>query len=100
MTAKYLLKLLFAAGIGGLFGEYVAKDHERWFRLGRDAFLAYQTHRFETQMAHPRVGFAFVIGMAIFSVGVAAVYEIVGLVGERLFGLRKRLKDNRIPAGH
>ncbi len=101
MPAKYLLKLLFAAGLGGLFGEYVAKDHERWFKLGRDAFLAYENHRFETQMAHPTIGFAFVVGMAIFSVGVAVIYELVGLVGDRLFGIMKRrVKDNRMTASH
>jgi hypothetical protein len=47
MKAKLISKFLFAVSFGGLFGRYIQWDYERWHRLGRDAYLSNQAHRFD-----------------------------------------------------
>jgi hypothetical protein len=84
MKPIMLVKLFLAALLGSLFGGLIAFDHSRWLHLGRDAFMAYQTRRFDMNMAQQNSGIGIIIGTAIFAVGLAAIYETVAIGGERL----------------
>jgi hypothetical protein len=56
---------------------YIHYDFDRWNRLGREAFLAYESHRFDQSMAFPRsLGFTMT-GTLIIVVGFFGVYELV-----------------------
>ena len=84
MKPKMLVKLFFSALMGALFGGSIAVDHSRWFHLGRDAFMANQARRFDMYMSRPSTGVVYVVATAIFAVGLAAIYELVAIAGDKL----------------
>jgi len=71
-------RMIAAIAMGAIFGSYIHYDYVRWGQRGREAFLAYQTQRFDQYMANPRPAIATVFGAIIAIVGALAIYE--GLV--------------------
>ena len=48
-----VVRLTVTLVLGALFGLSVHKGHEKWRRLGRTAFLAHESQRFDKYMAGP-----------------------------------------------
>jgi hypothetical protein len=92
MRSKLVIKLLTSAAFGALLGQYVQADHEKWHKLGRDAFLSFQGHRFDLNMANPGSGLNYLIGGSLTVVGLCAVYEVIAIVGTMLVALVHREK--------
>jgi hypothetical protein len=84
MKAKILVRLLLSALFGAVFGSYFAFDYSHRFLVGRDAFLANQARWFDAHASHPIPGIGWILGLAIFAVGVATIYEIAAIAAERL----------------
>jgi hypothetical protein len=84
MKSALVFKLLFAIGLGVVYGESIQLDHAKWRSLGRDAFLAFQSHRFDAFMVHPSPGAVYVAISVLFGVGLFALYEVTGYLGEKL----------------
>jgi hypothetical protein len=77
-----------------VFGSFVALDYSRRFLVGRDAFLANQARRFDAHANHPISGIGWILGTAIFFVGIATIYEAAAITAERLLTrLRGRTAD-------
>jgi hypothetical protein len=93
MKSKLVIKVLTSGVLGALFGQYIQADHEKWHRLGRDAFLSFQGHRFDIYMANPGTGLKYLIGGSLTAVGLCALYEVVALVGAMLVALVFREKS-------
>jgi hypothetical protein len=87
MKSAYVFKLFLSLVFGVLMGEYIAWDYARWHLLGRNAFLAYQAHRFDRYMAHPSPGIEHVIVATLIVVGLAAAYEVFAFVCAKCFSL-------------
>jgi hypothetical protein len=84
MKSRLVIRLLLFVASGALFGQLVQSDHVKWYRLGRQAFLSYQELRFDHYMANPGTGINYVIMMAIFALGLGALYEGIAYVGDKL----------------
>lgn len=84
MKSKLVIKFLFALAAGALCGLLIHMDLAKWNRLGRDAFLSYQAHRFDNSIAFLSPAAGLVICCAIFVLGFMALYEGVAFVGDKL----------------
>jgi hypothetical protein len=84
MKSTYFFKFLFVAVLGGLFAAFIHGDEEKWNRLGREAFLAYQSGKFDQSIASPAPLVAVIVIVVLFAVGLAACYEFCGFMGEKL----------------
>ena len=97
MIAKILVRFLLSASFGAVFGSLIAFDYSRRFLVGRDAFLADQARRFDAHASHPIPGIGWILGTAIFIVGIATIYEVAAITAERLLTrLRGRTADPRL----
>jgi len=83
MKHLYVIKFLLAIAFGVLLGQYVQRDYEKWHAQGRDAFLSYQGHRFDTYMAHPGVGVFHIAAATFVIVGLVALYEMAAFFAEK-----------------
>jgi hypothetical protein len=72
MKSKLVIKFLLALSFGAIFGQLVYLDQEKWHRLGREAFLAYQANRFDQ---HTAAAAGVIIFCAIFALGLYSLYE-------------------------
>ena len=97
MKLTYVIRFLLAIALGVLFGQYVQRDYEKWHALGRDAFLSYQGHRFDTYMAHPGVGFFHITSATILVVGLVALYEAAAFFVEKSWLSMGRGKTSTTP---
>jgi hypothetical protein len=77
MKQNLIPKITAAILLGGLFGWYIHHDEASWGLRSRDAFLAYQTHRFDMYVVSPRPVAYNLIVMALLALGVCVVYELV-----------------------
>jgi hypothetical protein len=72
--------MIVAVAMGTLLGLYVHNDYVKWGHRGRDAFLAYQSHRFDQYMSLPYPAMISIIESIVFVAVVLAVYETVASV--------------------
>lgn len=84
MKTPYVFKFLFAVAFGVLYGECFQWDYERWHKLGRDAFLAYQGNRFDRYMANPDPAIFHIVAGILLIVGLAAIYEVSAFFAVKL----------------
>lgn len=96
MKSALVFKVLFAIGFGALYGESIQMDHEKWRSLGRDAFLAFQSHRFDAFMVHPSPGVVYIAISVLFGVGLFALYEVTGYLGEKLVSLLMQRRTSQL----
>jgi hypothetical protein len=77
MKRDFIGKITAAVLLGSLFGWYIHHDETTWSLRGREAFNAYQMHRFDLYIAspHPLVYSIFVT--ALWTGGFCAVYELL-----------------------
>ncbi len=73
MKSKLVVKFLLALAFGSLFGQFIHMDHEKWLRLGREAFLTHQANQFDHDMIASAAG--IMVFCAIFALGLFALYE-------------------------
>lgn len=52
-TREFVSRVVAVLLFGFLTGLYIHYDFGRWNRLGREAFLAYESNRFDQSMAFP-----------------------------------------------
>jgi hypothetical protein len=69
MKQNLIPKITAAILLGGLFGWYIHHDEASWSLRSRDAFLAYQTHRFDMYMSPRPVAYNLIV-MALLALGV------------------------------
>ena len=84
MKSAYVFKFLFVVALGALVGSLIHADLEKWHALGKDAFLTYQAGKFAQNMISPSPLWLMIAIAVVFVAGVAACYEICGLLGEKL----------------
>jgi hypothetical protein len=72
MKSKLVIKFLLALTFGAVFGLLVHQDQEKWHRLGREAFLSYQSNQFDQ---HQATAAGVIIFCAIFALGLYSLYE-------------------------
>jgi hypothetical protein len=87
MKSAYVFKLFFAIVAGVFLGERVNADYARWHGLGRDAFLAYQGHRFDRFMAHPAAGGIHIAGSTFLLILLVACYEGLAFLAAKCVSL-------------
>jgi hypothetical protein len=87
MKSKLIIKFLLLLASGALFGQFVQSDHDKWHRLGREAFLSNQAHRFDLYMANPGIGTKYFVVSVVFALGFGVLYEGIAYVGAKLIDL-------------
>jgi hypothetical protein len=87
MKSAYTFKFFLAVALGVLTGEAVTRDYEKWHALGRDAFLANESHRFDRYMAHPGPGAIHILSATLFFVLAVALYEGFAFAGAKCVSL-------------
>jgi hypothetical protein len=93
MKSRLVIRLLLFVTSGGFFGRCVQWEQAKWNRLGREAFLSYQQHRFDHYMANPRAGTGYLIVVAIFALGLGALFEVIAYAGARVIALLVQWKS-------
>jgi len=78
---------MISAVLMGIFlGSYIHNDYVKWGQRGREAFIAYQTQRFDQHMANPHPTMVTIIAAILFVVIFLAVYEILAYILSRIVG--------------
>jgi hypothetical protein len=77
MKREFVSKIMSAILLGGLFGWYIHFGLVTGNLRGREAFMAYQSHRFDLTYATPSPALSNVISAALLAVGACVVYEFV-----------------------
>jgi hypothetical protein len=72
--------------LGLVRGAYIHFDEMRWLKRGRDAFLGYQGHRFDSFAANPSAATMLMVGIIMAAV-VFGAYELVAAGITRLLPL-------------
>jgi hypothetical protein len=65
--------------LGVLFAYYIEHDRLKWRQLGREAFLAHETERYDSWIGKPHPASATVIGAIIVAGLFFGLYELVVL---------------------
>jgi len=79
MRLGVIARLVVASLVGVLASWFVAHDYAKWRALGREAFLSFQSRRFDEHIAASSSGTSLTLG--ILAVAVIAAYEgMVALV--------------------
>ena len=92
MKFTVIIKFLLLLSFGALFGVSVHADYEKWHSVGRDAFLAYETRRFDRYMLNPGTGALSIFTFAILALGLGAFYEGIALLITKLVSIIRRGK--------
>jgi hypothetical protein len=66
-----------AAFLGVLLGLCVYSGYARWNRLGIDAFLDFETNRFNKYMAHLRPEAITLVTWCLIALVAAGIYELI-----------------------
>jgi hypothetical protein len=82
MKSKIVVKFVLALAFGSVLGQFIHMDHEKWLRLGREAFLSDQAIKFDHDMLTPASG--VIIFCAIFVLGIFALYEGIAFAAVKL----------------
>ena len=82
MKSKLVVKFLLALAFGSVLGQFIHIDHEKWLRLGREAFLTRQANQFDHDMMAPAAG--IIVFCAIFALGLFALYEGIAFAAVKL----------------
>jgi hypothetical protein len=94
MKSNLILKFLLLTACGALFGQFIKSDYEKWHHFGRDAFISYQSHRFDLYMAVPRTASFYIFGSILLTLGLGALYEGTAYAGTKLMAHFLREKHN------
>ena len=73
----FVSRIIAALLLGGLFGWHMHRDYVAWGLRGREAFIAYELHRFDDFVVNPRPVMYHVVAMVLLAFGVFAVYEAI-----------------------
>jgi hypothetical protein len=93
MKSKLVVKFLLALAFGSVLGQFIHIDHEKWLRLGREAFLTRQANQFDHDMMAPAAG--IIVFCAIFALGLFALYEGIAFAAVNLVS---RVQSAKTPA--
>jgi hypothetical protein len=94
MKSRLIIRLFLIVASGALFGRHMQLDYAKWHQLGREAFLSYQAHRFDQCIATPGAAAHYVFIMAIFALGLGALFEGFAYAGDKLIGyISNRLRS-------
>ena len=86
MKPNLKCRMISAVLMGILLGSYIHNDYVKWGQRGREAFIAYQTQRFDQHMANPHPTMVTIIASILFVVVFLAVYEILAYIISRIVG--------------
>ena len=71
---------------GAFIGQRIHLDQEKWIRLGREAFLVAQGHRFDQYLTSTSTVAGYVIGSAIFALGLGVRCEGTAYAVDKIIG--------------
>ena len=86
MKPNLSCRMISAVLMGIFLGSYIHNDYAKWGQRGRDAFIAYQSQRFDQHMANPHPTMVTIIASILFVVVFLAVYEILAYILSRIVG--------------
>jgi hypothetical protein len=96
MNIQLNSKIAAAAILGMLLFMYVRHDHNKWRRAGRDAFLAFENHRYDTQVVRERP--VTPVSYAIFAIKIFGTYQLIALVVLKLLAAIGTPQEKSSPA--
>ena len=94
MKYKIIIKFLIVLAVGAFYGKYMHTYYDKWHILGHDAFIAYQSHRFDHYMLTPMSSASLIITYAILVLGLGALYEGAAYAGAKLIDLLLQRKSS------
>jgi hypothetical protein len=95
MVRLQLNRILAALISGGLLAIYINHDYSRWGRLGRDAFLTFQSGRFDRYMGpnHP-LSVSFFGSIAVATMAILC-YEFLSAALAKILPTTKLPEDSK-----
>ncbi len=89
MIQVRLNKILSVVLSGLLFWTYINHDYSKWGSRGREAFLAYQSGRFDRYMAPNHPVSISIFGILAFTILAALIYEGIAALLSKILPARK-----------
>jgi hypothetical protein len=77
MKRDFISRIISATPLGGLVGWEIHHSLITWNLRGREAFIAYETRRFDMSMATPSPVLSNIIVAVLFALGSCVVYELI-----------------------
>jgi len=80
MKTKCISELISALAIGALFALYSSATHQKWHRLGREAFLAHESQNFDKLYANQASPVHLILIYTVITLSIFALYEGIAFV--------------------
>ena len=80
MKIKIISELFSAAVLGALFGLWSNGLHQKWHRLGREAYLAHQSQNYDKVFANPASSMHLILIWVVIALIVFAIYKGIAFV--------------------
>jgi hypothetical protein len=80
MKIKIISELFSATALGAFFGLYSNGSHQKWHRLGREAFLAHESQNFDKMYANPSSLMHLILIWLVVALFVFALYKGIAFV--------------------
>ena len=80
MKVKGISELISVVAIGALFGLCMNESHQKWHRLGREAYLAHQSQMFDKLYANPHSLMYLILIYVVLALPVFAFYKGIAFV--------------------
>jgi hypothetical protein len=80
MKIKVVSELVSVIAIGALVGLWANGMHQKWHRLGREAFMAHESQNFDKLYANPPSLMHLVLMSVVIALLIFALYKGIALV--------------------
>jgi hypothetical protein len=80
MKIKIISELFSVVVTGVLYGLWSNEMYLKWHRLGREAFMAHQSQRFDKFYANPHSSMLWILVYLVFTMLVFALYKGIAFV--------------------
>jgi hypothetical protein len=84
MKVKIISELISAITIGALFGLVSNGTHDKWHRLGREAFLSHESQNFERMYANPAPAMHGVLLWVFVALTVFVLYKGLAFIAAKV----------------
>jgi hypothetical protein len=84
MKTKIISELFSVVTIGGSLGLFMNGSHQKWHRLGREAFLARESQNFDKIYANPAPAVHLVLVWLLFALLLYALYKCIAVIAAKI----------------
>jgi hypothetical protein len=84
MKIKFISELISVVTIGAFVGLWSNGSHQKWHRLGREAFLTHESQNFDKMYANPSSLLHSILLWVILTLSVFVFYKAVAFIAAKI----------------